>query len=181
MPNPKFSMPDVLSPVQELEVSTSSKIPEQPVKLDSRSLEIALEKFATDLKREFISERERERERIRQAFQEKIALIEKKANQKVSEKLLRARGRDRAKIAEREKRMDHLFGNVMHLAKEVAEQKSQLKICHDQLRQKLIQSGKIQMELCDVGILLEEQIKSLGGPLLDQHLIKSLMEEGGEE
>ncbi len=138
------------------------------------ALNAAIHYLIATIRQEFARERQRERDKLKHVFQDRIRQIEMEASRKVREKLARARERDREKLEERSRRLDEMLTNLNKLAREVVAQKQELRRSRDDLEQKLMESDLVQSELRHLGRRLGEQIDTFGDTLPDEQLLSDL-------
>jgi len=138
----------------------------------TNSLESAIQTLVAALQREFARERKEEQKNQQEAFRQQIKRLELEANRQLKKKIAHARGKDRARAEEREQRLLAMVKNLNRLAKEIANQKLQLKKSKQEFEQKLVESDFIQTELQNIGKQMSEQVDSLGDSLLDDSFIE---------
>ena len=151
----------------ELQFDSDLSIPAIQEELNN-SVESALETLLAALRREFSLVRKRELKSMQDTFRQQMKRLEFEANRQLKQKLSDARTRDRAKIEEREQRLHEMVKKLNILAREIAQQKLQLKKSRREFEQKLMESDFIQSELRNIGKQMGDQVDSLGDSLLDE-------------
>ncbi len=108
-----------------------------------------------------------ERERLEKHVQTRIERIRARAREVIREKLIAARARDKARLAEAEQGLRERYEQLQRVANRITHQKAEIQRARRQIEQKLRAADGLQRELSSLGQTITEQMESLDALMPD--------------